>query len=154
MAERVRFTIGDLLMLVTVSGAAFGGAAFIRAAGSPYAPGRTTDIGEAAFWLVVLGVASVIYVVFRFVPSRENRLILLGLGVAFAAAAASIYMSVYLNMNGAAALTVAGLMAVAVVLVAGGVAQGLLTRWHDLKMRTSPDRMSNPAPEPDRTNTP
>jgi hypothetical protein len=148
MAERVRFTIGDLLMLVTVSGAAFGGAAFIRGAGSP------NDVGEAAFWMVVLGVASVTYVVFRFVPSRENRLILLGLGVAFAAAAASIYLNVYLGMEGVAALTVAGLMAVAVVLVAGGVAQGLLTRWHDLKMPTDPARMSNPKRETDRTNAP
>jgi drug/metabolite transporter (DMT)-like permease len=148
MAERVRFRIGDLLMLVAFSGAAFGGAAFIEAAR------LEKYVGEAAFWLVLLGFAVVLYLVYRFVASRENRLILLGLGVAFAAAAASMYMSVYLNMTGVVGFTVVGLMTVAVVLVAGGVAQGLLTRWHDLKVLTPPADVSDPKAEPDRNSSP
>jgi uncharacterized membrane protein len=148
MADRVRFTIGDLLMLVAFSGAAFGGAAFIEATR------LEKYVGEAAFWLVVLGFAGVLYLVYRFVPSRENRLILLGLGVAFAAAAASMYMSVYLNMTGVVGFTVVGLMTVAVVLVTGGVAQGLLTRWHDLNRLNPPDHSSHSAHDPDRTNSP
>jgi len=127
MSQRFRFTIGDLLFLILVSGVGFAGVSLLLRMQ------RERDVGEVAFWLVALGFVTVLYLVYRFVSTRETRLILLGLGVGFAAATDTMYLSLYLAMSFDAIVVVGGLMGVAMVLVGGGVVHGLISHWHELK---------------------
>lgn len=150
MAERPRFRIFDLVVAVAAAGVAF--AATVRITG----PGSRSDVGEIAFWLNFGGFVLVAYGVARFVRDRGVRWLILGVTLAFAASAVGVYGFLYVDMDYEIALPVAALAMPALVLVAGGVAHGLLDRWHELK---DPPRVASiespPTPHPlDREPTP
>lgn len=90
-------------------------------------------------------VATILYVLYRFVSTRETRLILLGLTVGLAAASDGMYLSTHFDMNNNMLVVVGGLMAVAMVLVGGGVVHGLMSHWHELKSPLAHDNERTPS---------
>jgi hypothetical protein len=150
MAERTRFRIIDLVVAVAVAAGPCGAYALLerRPDGS--------DFWEIAFWLIVWGYAAIAYVVVRFVRTLAMQLLALGISLAFAAAAIGIYGQSYLPDFRPLALL--SLAPVALVLVSGGIAHGLLDHWHALKSplhTTSIETPSTSTPHPlDRDTTP
>jgi len=142
MPTRPGFRIIDLVVAVAALGVALGGGIGIRDAYGP-------DIGSIAFWLVFAGVVVVGYLTARFARTREVRLIVVGIALAFAAAADQLYSDIHIKPgpNGGGGLV--GLTAAAVLLVLGGVAHGLMTRWNELRAGQVPPPASTV--EPDRT---
>ena len=150
MAERPRFRIFDLVVAVAAAGVGF--AAVVHNMG----PASRSDIGEVAFWLIFGGFALVAYGVARFVRDRGAQWIILGVALAFAASAVGIYLFLYLDMDYEIAMPVAALALPALVLVAGGVAHGLIDhgRGRENPPRPAPIE-SPPSPHPlDREPTP
>ena len=102
MADRPRFRIMDLVVLIAASAIAFGAAIALDRMGEK-------DQGKLAFWLVFIGVLLVGYLAARFARTPEVRLIVIGLAVAFAGAADAMFLDAYTGAPTAAVIACAGL---------------------------------------------
>src|SRR5579875_175131 len=118
MAERPRFRIMDLVVLVAVS--AMGAGAWTALDHM-----NEQDQGRLAFWLVFAGVIVVGYLAARFAKTAEVRLIVVGLAVAFAGAADAMFLDGYMDCPTAAVVAGVGLTLASVVLLVAGVVHGL-----------------------------
>lgn len=114
MAERPRFRIMDLIVLIAASAVA---------AGAVVALDRMSeaDQGKLAFWLVFVGFALVGYLTARFGRTAGIRLIVLGIALAFAGAADALFLDAYMDAPTAAVVACIGLTMASLVLLVGGV---------------------------------
>jgi hypothetical protein len=133
MAQRSRFRIMDLIVLVAASAIGISAAAALDHM-------KDADQGKLAFWLVFTGVILVGYLAARFARTPEVRLIVVGLAVAFAGAADAMFLDAYMDAPTAAVVVCVGLTLASLVLLVGGVIHGLRSRqgaalvtsaWHD-----------------------
>jgi hypothetical protein len=121
MAQRSRFRIMDLVVLIAASAIAFGAAVALDRM-------NDKDQGKLAFWLVFIGVILVGYLAGRFARTPEVRLIIVGLAVAFAGAADAMFLDAYMDAPTAAVVACSGLTLASLVLLVGGIVNGLLAR--------------------------
>lgn len=132
MGDRPRFRIMDLVVLVAASAIAAGSWAALDQM-------NETDQGKLAFWLVFAGVVLVGYLAVRFGPTREVKLIVLGLAVVLAGAADAMFLDAYMDAPTAAVVACVGLNLAGLVLLIGGVVDGLRVR------RARPSPVATPA---------
>ena len=118
--DRPRFQFMILDLVVFVAAAAVGVAAETASVRA-----NIQVAGWIGFWLVFAGVGFVGYLAVRFGRTREVRLIVLGLAVAFAGAADAMFFASYLNQGVASFAAVFALGPVALALVVGGLIHGL-----------------------------
>ena len=121
MAERPRFRIMDLIVLVAASAVATGAVMALDHM-------NEADQGKLAFWLVFAGVALVGYLAARFGRTPEVRLIIVGLALAFAGAADALFIDGYMDAPTAAVVACIGLTSAGLVLLVAGVMHGLRAR--------------------------
>jgi MFS family permease len=121
MPDRPHFRIMDLIVLVAASAVATGGATALQQM-------PEHDQGKVAFWLVFAGVLLVGYMAARFGRTPEVRLIVVGVAIAFAGAADAMFLDVYSDAPTAAVVACAGLTLASLVLLVGGVVNGLRSR--------------------------
>jgi hypothetical protein len=142
MADRPRFRIMDLIVLIAASAIAFGAVVALD---------RMNDVaqGKLAFWLVFTGVVLVGYLAARFARTPEVRLIVVGLAVAFAGAADAMFFAAYMDSPTAAVVACVGLTLASLVLLVGGVVNGLHARRIDaIAVVPRPDGPLEAAPAP------
>jgi peptidoglycan/LPS O-acetylase OafA/YrhL len=121
--RRFQFRLLDLVVLVAAAAVGLAGAAGIN--------NNRYDLRyrvEAAFWLVLAGYVLLAYLVVPFARTRETRLIVLGVGLVFAAAADALYLGVDANLGWMIVAPTLGMSAVALALVIGGIVHGLRAR--------------------------
>lgn len=118
MARRFQFTILDGMALVVI-------AAIVLAAVSFYSdyPSRP-EAAEVTVWLVTLGVALVLGLVYRFGLSAESRLLVLGLTVTMAGVTDGVYLAQFFDSVPLGIAVVVGLSVVGGILVTGSVIAG------------------------------
>ncbi len=121
MADRPRFRIMDLIVLIAVTAVATGAEVVLEHMSDP-------DQGKVAFWLVFAGVALVGYLAARFGRTPEVRLIVVGLAVAFAGAADAMFLDAYMDAPTAAVVACVGLTLAGLVLIVAGVVHGFRAR--------------------------
>lgn len=121
MADRARFRIMDLVVLIAA-------AAIATAAARALDRMNEVDQGKLGFWLVFLGVGLVGYLAGRFARTAEVRLIVIGLAVAFAGAADALFLDGYMDAPTAAVVACLALTLASLVLLVAGVIHGLRAR--------------------------
>ena len=139
MAERPRFRIMDLVVAVAAAAGPFGAYALLERR-----PDGSDVWGDPLSWLIVWGYAAIAYVVVRFVRTLAVQLLALGISLAFVTAAVGVYGQAYLpDFRPLLVLLGLALRGIA-VLVTGGVAHGLLDRWHERKNPPRPAPIETP----------
>jgi hypothetical protein len=128
----------DLIVLIAASAIAFGAAAALDHM-------NDEGQGKVAFWLVFIGVLLVGYLTVRFARTPEARLIIIGLAVAFAGAADAMFLDVYMDAPTGAVVACIGLTLASLVLLVGGVVNGLRARQGQLSADFT--RLNNGPPE-------
>jgi hypothetical protein len=121
MAQRSRFRIMDLIVLIAASAITFGAVVALDRM-------NDKDQGKVAFWLVFIGVILVGYLAGRFARTPEVHLIIIGLAVAFAGAADAMFLDAYMDAPTAAVVACLGLTLASLVLLIGGIVHGLRAR--------------------------